>query len=102
MTIDQEAWIEGACNLSPLDEFEIGIRSDLSLAIKYLRGVLAIVDDQQSGLKGEAQRDIDDRRPIAGLHAIETASPSRSHLKATDIGIVAGALIDGKGAMPLA
>jgi hypothetical protein len=57
MTIDQQAWVEGACDLSPSDEFEIGIRSDLALAIKPLGGVLAIVDDQQSGLKGEAQRD---------------------------------------------
>ena len=55
MAIDREGWVEGVRDLFPSDEFGIGIGSDLSRAIKHLWGVLAVVDDQQSGLKGEVQ-----------------------------------------------
>jgi hypothetical protein len=66
MTIDREGWVESGRDLFPSDEFEIDIGSDLSRAIKHLWGVRAIADDQQSGLKGEAQgRDLWTGRGLA-------------------------------------
>jgi hypothetical protein len=88
MAVDEEGWIEGLGDSLPADKFKVRVRTDLPCVIEDFRSVRAIVDDQKAVMKHIVERHVDDRRPVACLHAVHATLACRRDFEAAEIGIV--------------